>query len=187
MKFIETELPGVIIIEPKIYGDDRGYFCEVYRRDLFALNGIHDQFCQDNVSRSNKGTIRGLHFQLNNPQAKLVMVTRGTVLDVAVDVRVGSPTYGRSTIAELSEENKKMLYIPEGFAHGFLVLSEIADFQYKCSNYYDPKSEKTILWSDPELEIPWNIDNPILSEKDKKAKLLKEYNNNELPKYYSSR
>jgi dTDP-4-dehydrorhamnose 3,5-epimerase len=183
MKFIETEIPGVIIIEPKFFGDERGFFAEVYRKELFAEHGIKDDFVQDNLSRSKKGTLRGLHYQLHNTQAKLVMATRGAVLDVAVDVRVGSPTFGKYAVAELSEENKRMLYIPGGFAHGFLVLTEIADFQYKCNNYYDPQSEKGIFWNDPEIGIPWNVENPLLSDKDKHAKLLNDMDINDLPKY----
>lgn len=183
MKFIETEIPGVIIIEPKIFGDDRGFFSEVYRYELFAENGIKERFVQDNLSRSKKGTLRGLHYQLNNPQAKLVMATRGKVLDVAVDIRKGSPTFGKYVMAELSEENKRMIYIPGGFAHGFAVLSEIADFQYKCSNYYDPTSEHGIFWNDPDVGVPWDVENPLLSEKDKNAKLLKDMPAEFLPSY----
>lgn len=183
MKFIETEIPGVIIIEPKIFGDDRGFFTEVYRYELFAENGIKERFVQDNLSRSKKGTLRGLHYQLNNPQAKLVMATRGKVLDVAVDIRKGSPTFGKYVMAELSEENKRMIYIPGGFAHGFAVLSEIADFQYKCSNYYDPTSEHGIFWNDPDVGVPWDVENPLLSDKDKNAKLLKDMPAEILPSY----
>ena len=183
MKFIETDIPGVIIIEPKIFGDERGFFAEVYRAEIFAENGIPEWFVQDNLSRSKKGTLRGLHYQLRNPQAKLVMATRGTVIDVAVDIRRDSPTYGKHVIAELSEENKRMMYIPAGLAHGFAVISEIADFQYKCSKYYDPSSEKGIFWNDPDIGIPWNITDPLLSEKDKNARMLKDMNKEELPPY----
>lgn len=183
MKFIKTEIPGVIIIEPKIFGDDRGFFSEVYRHELFVENGIKERFVQDNLSRSKKGTLRGLHYQLENPQAKLVMATRGSVLDVAVDIRKGSPTFGKYVLAELSEENKRMIYIPGGFAHGFAVLSDIADFQYKCSNYYDPTSEFGMFWNDPDVGIPWNVDEPLLSEKDKNARLLKDMSSEFLPTY----
>lgn len=183
MKFLETNIPGVVIVEPKIFGDDRGFFSEVYRKKHFAENGIKETFVQDNLSRSKKDTLRGLHYQLQNPQAKLVMATRGRILDVAVDIRKNSPTFGQYMMVELSEENKRMLFIPGGFAHGFLVLSEIADFQYKCSNYYDPESEFGIRWDDPEIGVSWNVSDPLLSEKDKNAPLLSEINPDNLPVY----
>jgi len=172
MKFIPTQIPEVIRIEPKIFGDQRGFFMESYREQKFADYGIHDRFVQDNLSLSKQGTIRGLHYQIENPQAKLVMVTRGRILDVAVDIREGSKTFGQAVTIELSEENRNQLYIPVGFAHGFEVLSEEALFQYKCSDYYNPDGERGIAWNDPQLDISWNTSEPTISEKDKNNPLL---------------
>jgi len=183
MKFIKTDIDDVIIIEPTIFGDRRGFFTETYRKSWFEQAGVPSEFVQDNLSRSKKGTLRGLHYQFRNSQAKLVMVTRGEVLDVAVDIRKGSPTFGKHVSAVLNEDNKRMIFIPEGFAHGFAVLSEEADFQYKCSSYYDPESERTVRWNDPVLKIDWTIREPLLSDKDKAAPLLKEMKDSELPVY----
>jgi dTDP-4-dehydrorhamnose 3,5-epimerase len=173
MNVIKTKLKDCVIIEPKIFGDERGFFLETFRSDRYAdLAGINLPFVQDNHSRSSKGVLRGLHFQKTKPQGKLVRVVRGMVYDVAVDIRHGSPTYGQWEAVILSEENKTQFWVPPGFAHGFVVLSETADFEYKCTNYYDPSDEGSLLWDDPELNIPWPIDNPKLSEKDSNAPLL---------------
>lgn len=173
MKIIETNLSGCVIIEPRVFNDERGFFLETFQSSRYAeLGGINLPFVQDNHSRSSKGVLRGLHFQKTKPQGKLVRVVRGKVFDVAVDIRKESKTYGQSHGIILSEENKKQLWVPPGFAHGFLVLSDIADFEYKCTDYYDPSDEGSILWSDPDLGIPWPISNPFLSTKDESAKCL---------------
>lgn len=170
MELTRTKLPGVLILEPKVFTDERGFFTESYNKNTFkAATGIDTEFVQDNHSRSQKGTLRGLHLQLENAQDKLVRVTRGEVFDVAVDVRKDSPTFGVSVCINLSESNFKQLYVPAGYAHGFLVLSDEAEFQYKCTNFYDPTSERSVAWDDPELNIPWPIKNPSLSAKDKAA------------------
>jgi dTDP-4-dehydrorhamnose 3,5-epimerase len=177
MRFIPTELPDVIIIEPTVFADVRGFFMESYHQKVFHDNGIHDQFVQDNISRSVQGTLRGLHYQLNPyAQGKLVRVTRGAVYDVAVDLRRGSPQFGKWVGVELSEENKKSLYIPPGFAHSFYVLSEIAEFIYKCTTFYTPQAERGILWNDTDIAIQWPVVNSkvILSERDKALPLLKD-------------
>lgn len=153
--FHNTEIPGVIVIEPRVFGDERGYFMETYKLDDFATAGIIKPFVQDNYSCSTRGVLRGLHFQKNHTQGKLVRVTRGEVYDVAVDCRPGSATYGRWVGVTLSDENKKQLYIPEGFAHGFLVLSDIAEFCYKCTDVYDPASEGGIPYDDPTVRVQW--------------------------------
>ena len=173
MKVIETSLNDCVIIEPIVFSDERGFFLETFHVSRYAdLAGIFVPFFQDNHSRSSKGVLRGLHFQKTKPQGKLVRVVRGEVFDVAVDLRKDSTTFGRWEAVILSEENKKQLWVPEGFAHGFLVLSEIADLEYKCTDYYDPSDEGSILWSDPDLNIPWPIANPVLSTKDQSAKRL---------------
>ena len=153
--FEKTPLEGVVIITPQVFGDSRGYFMETYKKTLFAEAGITKEFVQDNESSSTKGVLRGLHFQKNHTQGKLVRVTRGCVFDVAVDVRPGSRTFGQWTGVELSEENKKMFYVPEGFAHGFVVLSDMAEFVYKCTDVYDPTSEGGIPWNDPDINVEW--------------------------------
>ena len=173
MKIIETALPGVLIIEPKVFGDDRGFFVETYSETRYKTSGIPSTFVQDNHSRSSKGVLRGLHFQLNHPQGKLVRVVRGSVFDVALDIRVGSPTFGQSAWVELSEGNKRQFWVPPGFAHGFVVTSDTADFEYKCTDYYHPEDEGSVLWDDPDLNIPWPAGAPILSEKDSRAQCLK--------------
>ena len=172
MNIIQTNLANCVIIEPKVYGDDRGFFLETFQAERYASAGITLPFVQDNHSRSSKGVLRGLHFQKTKPQGKLVRVVRGEVYDVAVDIRLGSPTYGRWEAVVLSEDNKKQFWVPPGFAHGFVVISDSADFEYKCTDYYDPSDEGSLLWSDPDLNIPWPIDKPILSEKDAQASLL---------------
>ncbi len=167
--FIKSKIEGLVIIEPSVFADERGFFMEVYNQKTFAENGINVEFVQDNHSRSTKGVLRGLHFQKPPfAQDKLVRCTRGEVLDVAVDLRQDSPTFGQHEAVLISEENKRMVFIPKGFAHAFLVLSDIADFQYKCSNLYNKESEGGLLYNDPQLGIDWpNFENLILSEKDK--------------------
>ncbi len=170
MKIIETHIPGLIEIEPNIFGDERGYFYESYNKDAFVKAGITAEFVQDNQSLSSKGVLRGLHFQ-NPPhaQGKLVRVIHGSVLDVAVDIRVGSPTYGKHHKVILSGENKKMFWVPPGFAHGFLTLEDDTIFAYKCTGMYNKESEGSINWNDPTLKIDWNVENPSVSGKDKEA------------------
>lgn len=173
MKVFETKLKDCVIIEPKIFGDDRGFFLETFQAERYAeLAGITLPFVQDNHSRSSKGVLRGLHFQKLKPQGKLVRVVKGLVYDVVVDIRKGSLTFGHWESVILSEDNKTQLWVPPGFAHGFLVLSDTADFEYKCTDYYDSSDENSILWSDPDLNISWPINSPILSEKDASAETL---------------
>lgn len=174
MKAIATSIPDVLIIEPRVFGDERGFFFESFNRQQFTeLIGREVYFCQDNHSRSAKNVLRGLHYQIQNPQGKLVRVVQGAVLDVAVDIRKSSPTFGQHVTCELSAENKRMMWVPEGFAHGFLVLTESADFLYKTTDYYAPAFERSILWNDPEIGIQWPDGvAPILSAKDQQAKLL---------------
>lgn len=173
MRVIKTKLKDCVIIEPKVLSDDRGFFLETFQSKRYAeLAGIELPFVQDNHSRSSKGVLRGLHFQKSKPQGKLVRVVRGKVYDVAVDIRKGSSSYGKWESVILSEENKKQFWVPPGFAHGFLVLSDTADFEYKCTNYYDAADERSLLWNDPDLGIPWPIDSPKLSEKDTNAPKL---------------
>ena len=170
MKITSTAIPDVKILEPKVFGDDRGFFMETWNAQLFSLLGIRHGFVQDNHSRSVKNTLRGLHYQIEKPQGKLVRVTRGEVFDVAVDLRKDSPTFGKWVGEYLSEENNRMLWVPPGFAHGFLVTSDSADFQYKCTDFYAPEYERTILWNDPTLAIDWGIEHEnalLLSTKDK--------------------
>ncbi|MEZ9107099.1 dTDP-4-dehydrorhamnose 3,5-epimerase [Vibrio cyclitrophicus] len=175
MEVVQTKLEGCVIITPKIFGDERGFFLESYHQERYReVAGIKDAFVQDNCSRSSHGVLRGLHFQVNKPQGKLVTVTSGEVFDVAVDLRVESPTFGQYESVILSGENHIQFYVPPGFAHGFVVLSETADFLYKCTNYYDPEDESGVIWNDEELSINWPITNPILSEKDKKLLKLKD-------------
>jgi dTDP-4-dehydrorhamnose 3,5-epimerase len=171
---IPAELPELLILEPKVFGDGRGFFMECYQRERYYQVGIRATFVQDNLSRSVKGTLRGLHLQEPRPQGKLVSVLRGFVYDVAVDVRRGSPTFGKWVGLELSEENRRQLWIPQGFAHGFCVLSDFADFFYKCTDTYAPECERAIAWNDPDLGIPWPISAPLLSKKDAEAPRLKD-------------
>jgi dTDP-4-dehydrorhamnose 3,5-epimerase len=176
-KFTKTSIEGVYIIEPTVFGDERGYFMETYHQTEFKEAGLDLNFVQDNQSKSTKGVIRGLHFQYTKPQGKLVRVIKGEVFDVAVDLRKNSPTYGKWEGLKLSEENKKQFYVPEGFAHGFVVLSDEAEFTYKCTDFYDPDDEGGILWNDPDIGIIWPVEDlnqVVLSEKDKKWKKLKE-------------
>lgn len=175
MNVIKTEIEGLVIIEPKVFGDERGYFFESFSQREFEEKVCQTVFVQDNESKSKYGVLRGLHFQKPPyAQAKLVRVIKGKVLDVAVDIREESPTFGKHVAVELSEENKRQLFIPRGFAHGFVVLSDEAVFQYKCDNYYAPDYEDGILWNDPKLGIDWKIpeEDVILSEKDKRSRTL---------------
>lgn len=165
MKVTQTLLPGVLVIEPKVHGDSRGFFQETWRADSYAQLGL-PPFVQDNHSRSAKGVLRGLHSQRLRPQGKLVRVSRGAVFDVAVDINPASPTFGRHVAVELSDENLRQFYIPPGYAHGFCVLSDTADFLYKCTEYYQPADEIGVLWNDPALGIAWPASNPVLSPKD---------------------
>jgi dTDP-4-dehydrorhamnose 3,5-epimerase len=180
MQIIETKLDGVYIIEQKVFGDHRGWFMETYSKEELKKLGININFIQDNHSYSaEKGTLRGLHFQ-NNPkaQSKLVRCTKGKILDVAVDIRIGSPTYKEWVAIELTEENKKQLFIPKGFAHGFLTLTNDVEVEYKVDEYYSVEDERSIKFDDPEIDVHWGINNPIISEKDLKAPLLKDSDSN---------
>ncbi|AZD83185.1 MULTISPECIES: dTDP-4-dehydrorhamnose 3,5-epimerase [Pseudomonas] len=176
MKVLATELPGVLIIEPKVFGDERGFFYESFNAKAFeAATGVHTQFVQDNHSRSQKGVLRGLHYQIENTQGKLVRVVAGEVLDVTVDIRRSSPHFGKWVGVRLSADNHRQLWVPEGFAHGFVVLSEYAEFLYKTTDYYTPASERCIRWDDPTLAIDWQLTGPAqLSAKDLAGKLLSE-------------
>lgn len=167
MKIKNTKLKDCIIIEPKVFFDDRGFFIEIFQAQRYSeIAGINLAFVQDNYSRSSRGVLRGLHFQRNKPQGKLVRVVRGEIYDVVLDIRKDSSTFGQWDSVILSEENKNQLWVPPGFAHGFLVLSDTVDLEYKCTDYYDPSDEASILWNDEDLNISWPIDNPILSRKD---------------------
>jgi len=186
MKVIDTNLAEVKIIEPKVFGDARGFFYEGFQDKRYCDVGITAKFIQDNFSRSSCGVLRGLHYQLKYPQSKLVCVVRGEVFDVAVDIRVGSPTFGKWFGAILNDTNHRQLYIPAGFAHGFCVLSEAVDFYYKCSEYYHPEDECGILWNDASIGIEWpqlKTGSPLLSDKDMKNKLLNEVPHELLPKF----
>ena len=174
MNVVPTPLPGVLLVEPRAFGDARGFFFESFREERYATAGIVGPFVQDNVSRSARGILRGLHFQEPKGQGKLVFVTRGSVFDVAVDVRRGSPTFGKSYGVELSDENHRQLWIPAGFAHGFCVTSDFADFVYKCTEYYAPEHERSVAWNDPDLAITWPIAEPTLSAKDRAAPRLRD-------------
>ncbi|AYE34892.1 dTDP-4-dehydrorhamnose 3,5-epimerase [Clostridium septicum] len=176
-KFIETKIKDLYIIEPKVFGDNRGYFMETYSKKDFFEAGLTMEFVQDNESKSKKGVLRGMHFQTKHTQGKLVRVTSGEVYDVAVDLRKGSPTYGQWEGVLLTQENKRQFYVPEGFAHGFLVVSDEAVFNYKCTDFYAPEYDSGLLWNDPDVGIEWPLDgieNILLSEKDKVQKTLKE-------------
>jgi len=182
LKVLETTLPGVIVIEPKVFGDERGFFMETFQDLRYKDIGIKEDFVQDNASRSCKGVMRGLHYQINHPQGKLVSVSRGIIFDVAVDIRKGSPMFGKYYSHILSEDNHRQMYIPPGFAHGFCVLSDVADFSYKCTDYYDFDSERGILWNDSELGIEWPLTDVILSNKDKNSPRLCDVSDADLPK-----
>lgn len=166
MKVIETQLPGVLIIEPKAFGDHRGFFLETFQVERYREHGIDLPFVQDNHSRSARGVLRGLHFQRTRPQGKLVSVSRGAVYDVAVDIDPQSATCGQFVGVELNDENHRQLWVPPGYAHGFCVISEVADFQYKCTDYYQPEDEGGLLWNDSDVGIPWPVAEPQLSAKD---------------------
>ena len=182
MKVTKTSLPGVVLIEPKVFGDARGFFLESYHAQRYAQAGLPQHFVQDNHSRSVQGTLRGLHYQLQHPQGKLIRVVVGEVFDVAVDVRRGSPTFGQWYGTHLSAENCHQLYIPPGFAHGFYVISEMAEFLYKCTDFYTPGDEYGIFWRDPTLNIHWPMPEPLLSTKDTQLPLLSQAIAH-LPKY----
>ena len=187
MNIITTNLPGVIVIEPKVYVDKRGFFLETFREDVLLQAGINAHFVQDNHTRSSQGVLRGLHYQMTQTQGKLVRVAAGSVFDVVVDVRTSSPTFGQWFGTELNEDNIKMIYVPPGFAHGFVVLSETADFIYKCTDYYHPESEQGIAWDDPDLNIDWSIaeiaEKISISDKDKQNVKLKDQPAEKLPAY----
>ncbi|QSQ14757.1 dTDP-4-dehydrorhamnose 3,5-epimerase [Myxococcus landrumensis] len=174
MKVTPLEIPDLLLVEPKVFGDDRGFFMELFHAKRYADAGIPGPFIQDNYSRSSRGTLRGLHFQEPQGQGKLVQVLAGRVYDVAVDVRRGSPTFGKWAAVELSAENRRQLWIPPGFAHGFCVTSETADFHYKCTTMYAPETERCIAWNDPDLGIPWPVSEPLMSPKDLRAPRLKD-------------
>lgn len=176
MEIIKTKIPDLVIVKPTVFEDKRGYFFESYNKGIFLQNGIDQNFVQDNESKSAKGVLRGLHFQKPPfAQGKLVRVMRGAVLDVAVDLRKGSLTYGHWASVELNHDNKWMYWVPPGFAHGFVTLEDATVFFYKCTNVYNKESEGSILWNDPDLNIDWKIDNPVLSEKDKTGPLFKDF------------
>jgi dTDP-4-dehydrorhamnose 3,5-epimerase len=183
MHSIETSLPGVLILEPRVFSDDRGFFFESYNLRRFEELGVNARFVQDNHSRSVRGTLRGLHYQCRHPQAKLCRVVQGEVLDVAVDIRRGSPTFGKWVSVVLSAENKRQIYLPPGFAHGFAVLSETAEFLYKCDDFYRPDDEFGIAWDDPEIGIEWGVNAPLLSAKDARNPALSAAPPEHLPEY----
>ena len=166
MQVTETKIPGVYLIRPQVHEDARGFFYESYHQTKLGQLGIRELFVQDNHSKSCRNTLRGLHYQLKHPQAKLCRVVQGEVLDVAVDIRVGSPYFGGWVSAILSAENRQQILVPPGFAHGFVVLSETAEFLYKCSDFYFPEDERGVLWNDPDLGIPWGVNEPVISQKD---------------------
>src|SRR6266852_6402324 len=183
MRRIETSLPGVYELRPLIHRDSRGAFLESYHLTKFADLGIKETFPQDNHSISSRGTLRGLHYQLDHPQAKLCRVVEGEALDVVADIRVGSPHFGKWTSVRLSAKDQNQIYVPVGFAHGFLALTETVQFLYKCSAYYDPADEHGILWNDPQLAIRWGTANPVLSQRDARNPRLAEVREEFLPKY----
>lgn len=183
MKVVETDLPGCVVIEPQVFGDERGWFFESWNRERYAANGLDMQFVQGNVSRSARGVLRGLHYQWPTPQGKLVSVLEGEVWDVAVDIRRGSPTFGRWTAAVLSAENKRQFWIPEGFAHGFVTLSEQALFTYLCTAPYDREADAGIRWDDADLAIDWPVSEPALSPKDASSPFLADVPGDRLPDY----
>ena len=183
MQRVETSLPGVLELRPVIHRDSRGFFIETYHQRIFADLGIPDTFVQDNHSRSSQGMLRGLHYQLRRPQAKLCRVVEGEALDVAVDIRVGSPHFGKWTSVLLSAELQNQVYVPIGFAHGFLALSDTVQFLYKCSDFYNPEDEHGIAWNDPDLRIRWDATAPIISAKDAKYATLAQVSPEFLPEY----
>lgn len=183
LKFTATSLSEVILIEPEVFQDPRGFFMETYHQEKYAVNGIDRTFVQDNHSHSKRGSLRGLHYQLRHPQGKLIYVASGEIFDVAVDIRRGSPFFGKWSGINISAENKRLLYIPEGFAHGFSVLSETADVIYKCTDFYNPDDEYGIFWADPTINIDWKIERPVLSKKDEQNPRLKDIPEALLPEY----
>lgn len=182
-RFINTSLAGVFLIEPEVFGDARGFFMETHHQQKYAAGGITKPFVQDNRSHSTRNVLRGLHYQLLHPQAKLMYVVTGEIFDVAVDVRRGSPTFGRWDGMYLSAENKRQLFVPEGFAHGFCVLSETADVLYKCTDFYQPGDEQGVAWNDPGIGIAWPITEPLLSPKDSGYPTLRDIPDHLLPRY----
>lgn len=174
MKIEETELPGVLILTPRVFGDQRGFFKEIFHGERYKEAGIPLDFVQDNFSRSSQGVLRGMHFQKTKPQGKLVQCLKGSIYDVAVDIDSKSKTYGQYVGVELSDENHSQIYVPPGYAHGFCVISEMADISYKCTDYYCPEDEGGLAWNDPEIGIAWPISKPTLSEKDKVHPMLKD-------------
>jgi len=186
VQFLPTDIPGVLLIEPDVFRDSRGFFLETYHQRKYAEGGVAGTFVQDNHSRSVRGTLRGLHAQLRRPQGKLVRAVDGEMFDVAVDIRRGSPTFGKSVGVVLSSENLRQLYIPPGFAHGFCVLSPTVHVEYKCTDFYDPADEISIVWNDPDLAIQWPVAEPIVSAKDQKAPPLKDVMDR-LPEYHLDR
>lgn len=174
MEFEKTEIEGILLLKPRIFKDRRGIFLESYRKSLFKEQGLNIDFVQDNISSSQKNAIRGLHYQIVNPQDKLIMVMKGKILDVAVDLRESSATFGKHVKRIISEDNRHQLFVPKGFAHGFSVLSEEALVYYKCSGYYDPDGERGLLWNDPDLDIDWQVESPIISNKDQNQPTLTE-------------
>lgn len=183
MNVLETKLPGVFVFEPKVFGDERGFFMETWHAERYKEAGLPSRFVQDNLSFSQRGVLRGLHFQNPDQQGKLVYVLQGEVYDVAVDIRVGSPTFGEWTAVTLSSKNKRQFYVPEGFAHGFLVTSDSALFAYKCTARYNAGAEASVLWNDPNIGIEWPMEIPVLSEKDRSALPLEELPVEQLPRY----
>lgn len=183
MKISETKIPDVLIFEPAVFSDDRGLFMETWSLQRYYDAGIKASFVQDNISVSQKGTLRGLHFQHPHGQGKLIQVLSGRVMDVAVDIRLGSETFGQSVSTILSESNHKQMYIPPGFAHGFCVMSDSAIFSYKCTDYYNASAEGGIIWNDPDLGIDWPIDSPVISTKDAAYHRLKDIPHKSLPRY----
>ena len=187
MKVIETSLPGCLVIEPKVFGDDRGWFFESWNRERYARHGIGPDFVQSNLSRSARGVLRGLHYQWPNPQGKLVSVLEGEVYDVAVDIRRGSPNFGQWTAVHLSAENGRQFWIPEGFAHGFVALSEFAQFAYLCTAAYDAAADANVAWNDPDIAIDWPVAEPSVSNKDAAAPRLADVAADRLPDYPGAR
>ena len=181
LRFVDTEIPGVVIVEPAVHRDDRGFFFESYREDKYAAGGITTRFVQDNHSRSVRGTLRGLHAQSPHAQGKLARVIEGEVYDVAVDARLGSPTFGRFVAVTLSADNHRQLWVPPGLLHGFVVTSEVAQFEYKVSDFWHPEAEFSVAWDDPELAIPWPVEKPTLSPKDQDAPHLADVHDRLLP------
>ena len=187
MKILPSSLPEILIIEPSVFQDERGFFMEIYQQRRYTEAGIESVFVQDNLSYSVRGTLRGLHYQVKQVQAKLIQVIEGTIFDVALDIRRGSPSFGQWTSVHLSAENKRQLFLPQGFAHGFCVLSESAQVVYKCTDYYAAEDEGGVLWSDPALAIDWPISKPLLSEKDSQLPFLADIPPERLPVYEESR